>query len=259
GPVRPGKATEAGLWAATAAFVVLSFPGHLLFQVPAGLAGRPTDWRDIAHRAAQLGIALLLARAAIMSAKARRCGHDRRRGAAPVARWARWSAYAACALPVLGFSVPHLLWVLGVPFGTTEATLAQIRADLDPATAIALCAVPALGGLATLGLGRRWGRVLFGRTIPPTLALAPAAVVSAALVAYGAIGIAMMLRDFSAADLTREWAVYGTELVFLGWGLALSAATWGYALATRKRCRACERADDAMPPALPSTSTTSPA
>ncbi|GIG70849.1 hypothetical protein [Phytomonospora endophytica] len=259
---RRGTVTEAGLWGATAAFVVVSFPGHLLFQIPAGLAGRATDWRDVVHRLAQLGLALLLARVAVASAKSRRCGHDRRQGTSPVARWARRSAYAACALPVLGFSVPHLLWVLGIPFGASEQTLTEIRTDLDPATAIALCAVPALGGFVSLGLGMRWGRVLFGRRIPRMLALVPGAVVSAALTAYGVIGIALMTRDLSAGtatwtDLAREWSIFGTELVFLAWGLALSAATWGYHLAARDRCGTCERADDGVPPPAPSV--TSPA
>lgn len=256
---RPRATVDIGLWAAAGAFVVFSFPGHLIFQIPAGLFGRATDWRDVAHRLVQFAIALLLARVAIESAKARRCGHPREAGTALVARWVRWSAYAGCALPVLGFSVPHLFWVLGVPFGATEATLAEARADLDPATAIALCAVPALGGLVTLGLGMGWGRVLFGRRVPRMLALAPAAVVSAALVAYGVIGIFMMARDLSngTADwdhMMREWAVFGTEFVFLGWGVALSAATWGYHLATRNRCGTCERAGDESP-ALSVTST----
>ncbi|MEV0645198.1 hypothetical protein AB0I28_08030 [Phytomonospora sp. NPDC050363] len=257
------KAAEPALWLTSAALLVASFPGHLLFQIPAGLIGRPTDWRDIAHRTILLAGALVTAWAAVGFAKARRCPHPHVREPRRPARWARWSSYAACAVPILGFSVPHMLWMLGVPFGASQATLDEIRTDLDPATAIALCAAPALGGLVSLGLGMRWGQVLFGRTIPRALALAPAAIVSAALVAYGFIGIYLMGRDLSTgaakwADMARDWSLFGTEFVFLGWGIALSAATWGYVLATRPRCATCEGADGQAPPAPPTT-TTSPA
>jgi len=251
--IRPRRTVDIGLWAATGALVVLSFPGHLVFQIPAGLAGRPTDWRDVAHRLVQLAVALLLAWVAVGLAKSRRCGHPRTSGREPVARWVRWSAYAGCAVPILGFSLPHLLWFVGIEFGASAATIAEVRAAVDVPTAVALCGVPAMGGLLTLGLGMRWGRI-----VPRVFALAPAAVVSAALVAYGVIGVALMVRDFTFAELAEQWALYGTELVFLAWGLALSTATWGYHLATRKRCGTCERAGDEPSPALSAT-TTSPA
>ena len=248
-----GKATTTAIWAGAAVLVVLSFPGHLIFEVPAGILGRVTDWRDLAHRFVQLGIGIAVALAAYATGRARRCGHPRESGHRPVARWARGWTYAACALPILGFTVPHLLWVLGVPFGITAQQIADVRADLDAGTILALCALPAAGGLATLGLGMRWGQVfpawlplLGGRRVPRLLALVAGAVIAAALVTYGVIGVVLMARgladgEWGWSELAAGWAVFGTEFVFLAWGAALAVAVCGYGVATRPRCAECRR------------------
>lgn len=110
---------------------------------------------------------------------------------------------------------------------------------------------PSLGGLVTLGLAHRWGQVfprwvpaLGGRRVPRPLALVPGGIVATALTSYGLIGVTEMTRDMSRGatswlSLGDNWAVVGTEVLFLVWGVTLGAATIGYHLVTRSRCAAC--------------------
>jgi hypothetical protein len=240
---RPVAVTGAA-WAACAVLLALSFPGHLVFEVPAGLSGRPTDWRAVAGRVALLGGGLLFAAAARRPARP----HDHPTRPRPAPDRLRGWAWAACLVPVLGFTVPHGLWLLGI--GMPAEQLAQIRSDLDsPALIAALLAVPALGGLASLGLARPWGQVLpawaplvGGRPVPRLLALVPAGIAAVALVSYGLLGLWLITADLAAgrttpAALLGQWMAAGTEVVFLGWGVALAAATWEYARLTR--CPLC--------------------
>ncbi|MGW0228539.1 hypothetical protein ACWDWO_09520 [Actinopolymorpha singaporensis] len=243
GVVRPGRTAAAGLWVSAAVLVALSFPGHLVFQFAAA-AGHPTDWRDLADRVVLLGGGLLVA-AAAASAWPRAQGVPRRAGVRPAPGWLRGWAYAGCALPLLGWTVPHTLWLLGVPFGIPAEMLAKVHEDISLPMGIALCAVPALGGLLTLGLAGRWGQefppwvpVLAGRRVPRLLALVPAGVVSVAVTSYGLIGVSMIVTALAEgqttwAGLASAWAVTGTEVLFLAWGVALGVATLGYHLLTR--------------------------
>ncbi|GAA2757703.1 hypothetical protein [Actinopolymorpha rutila] len=245
GVVRPGRLVAAGLWPAAAVLVALSFPGHLVFQVAAA-AGHLTDWRDLANRVVLLGGGLLVAAAAV-SAAPRAQGVRRPAGVLQAPRWLRAWAGAGCALPLLGWTLPHTLWLLGVPFGIPAEMLAKVREDISPAMGIALCAVPALGGLLTLGLAGRWGQefprwlpLLAGRRVPRLLALVPAGVASVALTSYGLIGVSMIATALvdgqtTWAGLAAAWAVTGTEVLFLAWGVALGVATLGYHRLTRAR------------------------
>jgi hypothetical protein len=91
-----------------------------------------------------------------------------------------------------------------------------------------------------LGLAQRWGQVfpswlpwLAGRRVPPLLALVPAGLVSVSLTSYGLIGVGLITGELVHGTVTWSqlgpiWAVAGTELVFLAWGVALSVATLGY-------------------------------
>jgi hypothetical protein len=96
----------------------------------------------------------------------------------PATRRPRGWAWATCLVPVLGFTVPHGLWMLGI--GMPAEQLAEIRSDLDGSATIVLpLAVPAIGGLVSLGLACPWGQVLpawaplvGGRRVPRSLALA---------------------------------------------------------------------------------------
>ncbi|MFF0372076.1 hypothetical protein [Micromonospora sp. NPDC005087] len=240
----PGRAAAAGSWAASALLLVVAFPLHLLFEVPAALAGRPSDWRDLGARLALVAGGVLFAGLANASGPQRGAVSS---GYQPVPRWTRLWAYAAVALPVVGWAVPHALWVLGVPFGISERELNDIHLNLSTPTGVAITLVPPLAGLLVLGLVQPWGQQfphwvpgLHGRRVPRLLAVIPAGVVALALVTYGVLSVAVFVGQLLAGDLRwsdvwEGWAVATTLLVFLGWGVSLGVTTTGYALATWPR------------------------
>ncbi|MFD2078334.1 hypothetical protein SAMN05421678_114125 [Actinopolymorpha cephalotaxi] len=245
GVARPGRVVAAGLWGCAAVLVALSFPGHLVFEFAAA-AGHPTDWRDLANRVVLLAGGLLVAAAAV-AAVPRAQGVRRPAGVRPAPRWLRAWAYAGCALPLLGWTMPHTLWLLGVPLGIPARMLAEVREDINVPMGLALCGLPALGGLLTLGLAARWGQefprwvpLVGRRRVPRLLALVPAGVVSVALTSYGVIGLSMIATALvdgqtTWAGLASAWAVTGTEVLFLAWGVALGVATLGYHRLARAR------------------------
>ncbi|MGI5520041.1 hypothetical protein ACQEUX_03715 [Micromonospora sp. CA-259024] len=240
----PGRSAAAGSWVAAALLLLVAFPLHLLFEVPAALAGRPSDWRDLGARLA------LVAGAVLFTGLANACGPRRGPVAAgyqPVPRWTRHWAYVSVALPVIGWALPHGLWVLGVPVGISPRQLDDIHQGLSTPTGVAITLVPPLAGLLVLGLVQRWGQQfprwvpgLHGRPVPRLLAVIPAGVVALALLTYGALSVTVFVRqlltgDLQWSDVWEEWAVAATLLVFLGWGVSLGVTTTGYALATRPR------------------------
>ncbi|MEV1329495.1 hypothetical protein AB0J20_07945 [Micromonospora costi] len=240
----PGRATAAGSWAAAALLLVVAFPLHLLFEIPAAMAGRPSDWRDLGARLALVTGGLLFA------GLANACGPQRRPvapGYRPVPVWTRRWAYVAAALPVVGWAVPHGFWVLGVPLGIPERQLEDIGRSFSTPTGVAITVVPPLAGLLVLGLVQRWGQEfprwvpgLGGRPVPRLLAVIPAGVATLTLITYGALSVAVFVRQLVAgdtrwSDVWEGWAVAATLLVFLGWGVSLGVTTIGYALATRAR------------------------
>ncbi|MEU4219239.1 hypothetical protein [Actinoplanes sp. NPDC026623] len=229
-------------WTVATLLLIAAFPLHLLFEIPAGLAGDVTDWRDIGARLA------LVAGAAAFGGLANACGPPRGPAATeyqPVSRSTRRWGYAAAALPVIGWAVPHGLWLLGVPFGISAQELEEGRQGLSTPAGVAITVVPPLAGLLVLGLVQRWGQRfprwmpwLRGRAVPRMLAAVPAGVVAITLVAYGLLSAAvftgqLLSGDLSGADLRDGWAVVGTLLVFVGWGVALGVTTAGYLRATR--------------------------
>ncbi|MGK5682625.1 hypothetical protein [Actinoplanes sp. URMC 104] len=236
--LRPGRAAAAGLWTAAAVVAVAAFPLHLLFEVPAAVAGRPSDWRDLTARTVLVVLAVLLAALAVavgpQTARGRAAYH-------PVAGWARRCGHVAVVLPIVGWAVPHLLWLLDVGFGMSEVELAELQRDLSVPAAVAITVVPPLAGLLTLGLVQRWGQqfpgwmpVVGGRGVPRLLALVPATTVALALVVYGGLSFAELAGGTATwGEAADNWAVTGTLLVFVGWGVTLAATTAGYYLATR--------------------------
>ncbi|MCZ7436769.1 hypothetical protein O7598_10235 [Micromonospora sp. WMMC241] len=260
----PGRLPAAGSWAASALLLVLAFPLHLLFEIPAALAGRPSDWRDLGTRLALAAGGLLFA--GLADACAPQSG-ERASGYQPVPRWTRRWAYVAAALPVVGWAVPHGLWVLGVPFGIPRRQLADIRQDMSTWTGLAITVVPPLAGLLVLGLAQRWGQRfplwvpgLRGRSVPRLLAVIPAGVVTLTLVAYGVLSVAVLAGDLIAghtswSGLRQEWAVAATPLVFLGWGVALGVTTSGYVIATGGSDVAHESDAGRVPHSLPERAT----
>lgn len=262
---RPARVTRAAAWAAGAALVTVSFPLHLLFQIPAGIAGRPTDWLDVSHRLVLVAGGVLFAVAAAAAAPPRIPGSVRDDGPRPVPRWVRAWAYAGVAVPVLGWTLPHGLWMLGVPFGISTADLAQILRDTGPMMGPAIAVVPGIASLLTLGLAHRWGQVipgwvpvLAGRRVPRHVVLVSAGLVAMALVTYGALSVEKMLGDLATgaadvADLASGWAVTATLLVFLGWGVTLGVTTVGYHLVTRPRYLSASSGPPARSHVEPST------
>jgi len=233
--------------AACAVVLAVSFPLHLLFEVPAGLAGWPTDWRGVVHRLVLVAGALAFAGAVPRA----RCPHPADRPVRPLPPWARRAAYAGLVLPLVGWTLPHLLWMLGVPAGITRHTLDEaLRLGLPIQLLITFA--PAAGAVLTVGLTRPWAqrvprRVpgLGGRRMPRMLAIGPAMTVAFALAGYGLWGLALMTRDVATGAVTvrsliTSWAVVGTEIVFVGWAAAVAVATAGYARATR--CGPCRSA-----------------
>ncbi|RAN99371.1 hypothetical protein GAR05_02616 [Micromonospora saelicesensis] len=230
-----------GSWAAAALLLVAAFPLHLVFEIPAALAGRPSDWRD-------LGARLVLVAGGVLFAGLANASGPRRGPAAvgyrPVPLWTRRWAYVAVALPVVGWAVPHGLWVLGVPIGISERELNDIERNLSTPTGVAITLVPPLAGLLVLGLVQRWGQQfprwvpgLNGRQVPRPLAVLPAGVVALTLVTYGVLSIAVLVGRLLTgethwSDVWDGWAVTATLLVFLGWGVSLAVTTTGYALTT---------------------------
>ena len=237
----PGRWATAGSWAAAALLLVVAFPLHLVFEVPAALAGRPSDWRDLGARLALAVGGVLFAGLANASGPRRGAGAV---GYRPVPRWTRRWAYVAVTLPVVGWAVPHGLWVLGVPVGISARELNDIEQNLSTATGLAITLVPPLAGLLVLGLVQRWGQEfprwvpgLHGRQVPRRLAVIPAGVVALTLVTYGVLSIAVLVGHLLAgdtrwSDVWDGWAVTATLLVFLGWGVSMAVTTTGYALAT---------------------------
>jgi hypothetical protein len=238
----PSRWTVAGSWSAATLLLLVAFPLHLLFEIPAALAGRPSDWRDLGARLA------LVAGGVLVGGLANACGPRRESvapGYRPVPRWARRWAYVAVALPVAGWAVPHGLWVLGVPLGISARKLGDIQQNLSTATGVAITVVPPLAGLLVLGLVQRWGQQfprwmpgLRGRRVPRLLAVVPAGIVAISLVTYGVLSIAVFGGQLLAdglrwSQVRADWAVIATLLVFLGWGVSLGVTTVGYLLATR--------------------------
>ncbi|MEU7588813.1 hypothetical protein AB0A95_21255 [Micromonospora sp. NPDC049230] len=238
----PGRPATTAAWLAAALLLVGAFPLHLLFEVPAALTGRPSDWRDLGARLALLAGGILFTGLANASGPGRGPATP---GYRPVARWTRRWAYVAVTLPVVGWAVPHGLWVLGVPFGISERELDDIHRDLSTATGVALTLAPPLAGLLVLGLVQRWGQQfprwvpgLGGRRVPRLLAVIPAGMVALTLVAYGVLSAAVVVDRLVTGELRWSevwdgWAVTATLLVFLGWGVALGVTAAGYALSTR--------------------------
>ncbi|MEU5931623.1 hypothetical protein [Micromonospora sp. NPDC047187] len=200
----PGSWTTTGGWAAAALLLVVAFPLHLLFEIPAALAGRPSDWRDLGARLALVAGGVLFAGLANTSGPRR---GPVAVGYRPVPRWTRRWAYVAVALPVVGWAVPHALWVLGVPVGISERELNDIEQNLSTPTGVAITLVPPLAGLLVLGLVRRWGQQfprwvpgLHGRQVPRRLAVIPAGVVALTLVTYGVLSIAVLVGELLTGD-----------------------------------------------------------
>jgi len=227
-------------WAICAGLLAVSFPLHLLFEIPAGFAGEPTDWPAISWR-----VIMLLTATAVGALLLPRPGpHHRRPTFTRLPPWPQRAAYAGFLVPLLGWTVPHLVWFLGYPIGLSEASVAE-AGELPATIQLAVTLAPTVGGLATLGLARRWGQVfpawlpvIGRRRVPPLMAVVPAAVASYCLILYGGLGLGIIVSGLTTGAVTLEylvesWLAALIEIVFVIWGMSVAVATIGYAKVTR--------------------------
>ncbi|MGC4894692.1 hypothetical protein [Micromonospora sp. DT31] len=152
------------------------------------------------------------------------------------ARWGRWAAWTAAAIPVL-YALTRFAWLAGIPLGMPEEALAEMRADGAIWVGAGLGLFAVAGAVLTLGLVARWGERfprwlpgLAGRRVPVLLAVIPAGLVALAVLAAGldvlaAPQFADMVRAGDAGVLPMVlWPV---------WAVALAAATYAYQLRRR--------------------------
>ncbi|WP_052423732.1 hypothetical protein [Nonomuraea candida] len=257
---RTRPALLAAGWAASAALVLVA-PGNLVMRLAFGKLGDPALAWQLPLAALGLLLALATHRHGVRTAA--RAPGRRADGTARPALWARSAAWGAAGVPVLGFSLPHLLWGVGVPLGVaaeSRAGLAELGGS--PVFWGLLVAGPVLGGLLTLGLASRWGQVVprwvpfaAGRRVPRGLAVVPAVAVGLLVGQYGAMmttcltfGITRACAPGGGAGiLDGSWGFAATYPVFLAWGLFLLAAAVGYLHATRREGETTPRAATPRP------------
>ncbi|HEY3506046.1 MAG TPA: hypothetical protein VGN37_25075 [Actinocatenispora sp.] len=247
-----------GFGAAALCTVVL--PGNVVMRLAFGMVGG-TFGRDALLMATGLllGAATELVRRRT-GAGCDRCGRirslpTRPDGTVVPPRWLRVATYAAAAVPLAAFSLPHLLWALHVPFGVRPGVTDGVGLT---GTMLFLVAGPAVGALLTVGLVRRWGQVfprllplVGGRRVPRPLAVLPPLLPGLLVLQYGvltvrclvpaALGLTRTCFGHSAEVALDNWAFAATYPVFLCWGLGLTVAALGYGWLTRPRCRSCDR------------------
>jgi hypothetical protein len=164
-------------------------------------------------------------------------------------RWGRWAVWAA-VLFCLPYEVTRICWYFDYPLGISES-FHQMMEDtpgmLEVGLGLAIATM--LGGVLTTGLVSRWGEIyprwiLFkaGQRIPPALAIVPASLVAVVLVPGGLMNIRMEID-------AGGWGVSVPGMLWLGWAVALGAATLAYHLRRRGVCRHCGRGEvaDTLP------------
>jgi len=156
-------------------------------------------------------------------------------------RWGR-IAVAVSVVANLPYEATRIAWYFGWPLGIT-ADFHQMMADTPGMLEMGLgLAVMAIGGsVLTHGLVHRWGEVYprwiwfkAGRRIPPRLAIIPAATVAVVLIPAGLMNAQMPLDG-------DNWALNAPGILWILWGSALGAATYGYYLRRRTACVRCGR------------------
>ncbi|HEU4630638.1 MAG TPA: hypothetical protein VFS08_12885 [Gemmatimonadaceae bacterium] len=244
---------------------VLAVAGYTPLLVVGPLLGWPSDGRvavalswPIVNQLVCLGGGLLWAAAAVAYQRRTRgactsCGRTDRPAAwttpRAAARWGRWAVAIAAAVPPT-YAVTRLAWAFGIPLGghAAELRVAQaVEGGRVLVAPLALGCTAIAGSLLTLGLVQRWGELfpswlplMGGRRVPPALVVAPAAVVSALVLAAGLA----IVRLWAAGRFVIEpesWLGSLPMLLWPLWGAALAAATLAYHYRRRGACAACGR------------------
>ncbi|WBB64813.1 hypothetical protein [Micromonospora sp. WMMD812] len=236
----------------------------ILGYAPMLIIGAPFGWPDVdyaeiftwplfARFAAVVG-GLLLAGAVLVWLRRTAnacvaCGRaDAERGwntPAAAARWGRWAAGIAAAIP-FAYALTRLAWAANIPLGMSRELLTEMRDDGIAWAAFGLGAFAAVGGVLTLGLVQRWGERfprwmpgLAGRTVPVRLAVIPATVVAVAVTA----AVVGLMANPHFWELTDDGFSLATApmLLWPAWGPALGLATYAYHLRRRGACARCGR------------------
>lgn len=157
-------------------------------------------------------------------------------------------AVAVAVVSALVYPAARIPWLFGIPVGMDEASWALLEAEGARATGVALGTAAVVGAVLMLGLVMAWGeRVprwlpwLGGRRVPVAAAVAPATVVSIALLSVGRGAIPTALSGTFPVGGDQAWVHIAALLAMLPWGLALAVATGAYALRRRAECAACGR------------------
>ncbi|MFI6531968.1 hypothetical protein ACIBHY_05925 [Nonomuraea sp. NPDC050547] len=158
---------------------------------------------------------------------------------ASAARWGRWAAYTAFAVPLF-YSVVRWAWAMKIPLLFSEEGIRWLHETGMAWAGAGLAAFGAVGGVLTLGLVRPWGEiwprwvpVLAGRPVPRKLPLGAAAAVTAILASAGAVAIRVTDWTDPASWLVSPMAYWPI------WAAALGLATLAYYYRTRPACLRC--------------------
>ena len=220
----------------------------------------PVDGAGTFDRALPFGGGILVAAATLAYQRrtqgaCERCGRTDAPATGTRPRWATWAGVTAAIAPTW-YLVMHLAWALNIRLGTSTDIVADQRAHpatLAIQTAVSVClqlaaSVLALALIASWGERfPRWLPLLAGRKAPRWLLLAPAFLVTVALVTYGGNAVLAMIRSLFGAALpsaeagVASWITTVTYSSFAIWGAALGAAALYHYQRTRGRCTTCDR------------------
>ncbi len=165
-------------------------------------------------------------------------------------RWGKWATNIAVAIPLI-YSITRYAWALGIPLGINSDFFRQGQSNHMWTTGAGLATVAVCGSILTLGLIKPWGEIfpawmlgLAGKTVPPALAIIPAALVSVIITAAGLNFIGLFTFNVSENLPTGvfkdgNWAAIAPEMFWPLWGIALGLATLAYYYRRRGRCNHC--------------------
>ncbi|MEU5786730.1 hypothetical protein ABZ754_03240 [Micromonospora purpureochromogenes] len=236
--------------------VILGYAPILILGAPFGWP--PVDYADIftwalGVRVAAMAGGVLLAGALLVWQRrtAGACVACGRGGAergwttrAAAARWGRWAAWTAAAIP-FAYALTRFAWAAGIPLGISPEMLDDMQETGQVWAGAGLGAFATVGAILTLGLVQRWGERfprwmagLAGRPVPVKLAVVPATLVAVAVTA-ATLGLVTMPEFWRlGGGFTMASA---PMLLWPFWGAALGAATYAYHLRRRGGCARCGR------------------
>lgn len=152
-------------------------------------------------------------------------------------RWAKATTYTAAVL-ALPYAVVRVSWALGIPLGTSGEGLDEWSGLERLGVALVFGGLPTIGAVLTIGLVRRWGErfprwipVLRGRRVPIWFAVVPGLLAATMIIQMGLRFTPGTALDIVTAEYAwSDWGASLPGLFILPWGIALTAAVYGYAV-----------------------------